>query len=356
MFKNDFGTLTIDFSDQKSVLALNKAILIHHYKLADWNIPDGYLCPPIPSRADYIHHLNDVLKTETDSNSIKGLDIGTGANCIYPILGAQIYNWQMVGADINEVSIGSAKSNVAMNKLSHKIEIRHQNDNAHIFKNIIEPDEFYHFTMCNPANSAQKIRKHLIKSLIKSGQKRKDAEKIVSTSMKTPNFIEESMNTSLEEAFTKLRVCCYTTSNKNLLFWSHYADSHKGFCIEFRTDLAPISFAQKVEYTKTYPQVVYPIDNIGGRRMALVKSPDWSYEDEFRSLFIANSCTKMGIPHDGKSYIIPSSSIKNVYLGCQMSQESQDSLLSIIAKSDFTPKLWKASMAKDAFKLAFEAI
>lgn len=213
-----------------------------------------------------------------------------------------------------------------------------------------------HFTMGNPANSAQKIRKHLIKSLIKSGQKRKDAEKVVSASMKIPNFVEESMNKLLEEAFMKLRVCCYTTSNKNLLFWSHYADSHKGFCIEFRTDLAPISFAQKVEYTKTYPQVVYPIDNIGGRRMALVKSPDWSYEDEFRSLFIANSCTKMGIPHDGKSYIIPPSSIKNVYLGCQMSQESQDSLLSIIAKSDFTPKLWKASMAKDAFELAFEAI
>jgi len=150
VFKNDFGTLTIDFSDQKSVLALNKAILMHHYKLADWNIPDGYLCPPIPSRADYIHHLNDVLKVTKDSNSIKGLDIGTGANCIYPILGTQIYNWQMVGADINEVSITSARNNVAMNKLSPKIEIRHQNDNAHIFKNIIKADEFYHFTMCNP--------------------------------------------------------------------------------------------------------------------------------------------------------------------------------------------------------------
>ena len=82
---------------------------------------------------------------------IKGLDIGVGANCIYPILGSQIYNWEMVGADIDQVAVKSAQSNVKLTKnLAKNIEIRLQNDNANIFQGVIKDKEYYHFTMCNP--------------------------------------------------------------------------------------------------------------------------------------------------------------------------------------------------------------
>lgn len=151
VFTNEHDTQTIDFADPKAVLALNKAILKHSYGLTDWNIPEGYLCPPIPGRADYIHHIADLLKKEGFSKSIKGLDIGMGANCIYPILGAQICNWQMVGSDINTNAVLAAKANVGSNKqLSKTIEIRHQKNNANIFDGIIQPGEYFHFTMCNP--------------------------------------------------------------------------------------------------------------------------------------------------------------------------------------------------------------
>lgn len=151
VFTNEHDTQTIDFADPKAVLALNKAILKHSYGLTDWNIPEGYLCPPIPGRADYIHHIADLLEKEGFSKSIKGLDIGMGANCIYPILGAQIYNWQMVGSDIHTNAVLAAKANVDSNKqLSKTIEIRHQKNNANIFDGIIKPGEYFHFTMCNP--------------------------------------------------------------------------------------------------------------------------------------------------------------------------------------------------------------
>lgn len=151
VFTNEHDTQTIDFADPKAVLALNKAILKHSYGLTDWNIPEGYLCPPIPGRADYIHHISDLLEKEGFSKSIKGLDIGMGANCIYPILGAQIYNWQMVGSDINTNAVIAAEANVDSNKqLSKTIEIRHQKNNANIFDGIIKPGEYFHFTMCNP--------------------------------------------------------------------------------------------------------------------------------------------------------------------------------------------------------------
>ncbi|MFK7814456.1 MAG: 23S rRNA (adenine(1618)-N(6))-methyltransferase RlmF [Maribacter sp.] len=157
VFSNEHNTRTIDFAKPEAVLALNKAILKHSYGLVDWNIPEGYLCPSIPGRADYIHHIATILKEEVIDGAIRGLDIGVGANCIYPILGAQIYNWQMVGSDIDENAVIAAKANVKSNpSLSKSIEIRHQPDNANIFKGIIAADEYFHFTICNPPFYASK--------------------------------------------------------------------------------------------------------------------------------------------------------------------------------------------------------
>jgi 23S rRNA (adenine1618-N6)-methyltransferase len=82
---------------------------------------------------------------------VKGLDIGVGANCIYPILAQVIYGWTMVGSDINQQAVKAAKKNVALNtRLTSSIEIRQQLNHANIFKGIIEEGEYYDFTLCNP--------------------------------------------------------------------------------------------------------------------------------------------------------------------------------------------------------------
>ena len=143
---NDF---TIDFSNPKAVVALNKALLLHHYQLQNWELPEGFLCPPIPSRVDYIHHISDLVANE--NQPIKGLDIGVGANAIYTILGVQVYDWQMVGSDINLESVKAAQQNINFTpKLAEKATIVHQTDNANIFKGIIQPNDYFHFTLCNP--------------------------------------------------------------------------------------------------------------------------------------------------------------------------------------------------------------
>ncbi|MGY8915415.1 MAG: 23S rRNA (adenine(1618)-N(6))-methyltransferase RlmF [Flavobacteriales bacterium] len=166
--KNRHDNLTIDFSLNEAVIALNRALLILHYGIGYWEIPTDYLCPPIPGRADYIHHLSDLLDEDNGKGSIVGLDIGVGANCIYPILGAQIYGWRMVGADIDIAAVEAAQSNVGLtSQLEKKIEIRHQNNNAHIFQGIIKEGEFYHFTMCNPPfhNSREEAAKGTLRKL-----------------------------------------------------------------------------------------------------------------------------------------------------------------------------------------------
>ncbi|MGB1269832.1 MAG: 23S rRNA (adenine(1618)-N(6))-methyltransferase RlmF [Flavobacteriaceae bacterium] len=173
VFVNSYNTQTIDFSDQKAVLELNKALLKHHYNLTNWSIPNGYLCPPIPGRADYIHYIADLLTENNISTQIKGLDIGVGANCIYPILANRIYNWSMVGADIDEAAVASAHQNIkGTPDLENYIKIRHQKDNANIFKGIINKGEYYHFTMCNPPfhSSEKDAKKGTLKKLKNLGQ------------------------------------------------------------------------------------------------------------------------------------------------------------------------------------------
>jgi len=168
VFVNDYNTLTIDFSDKDAILQLNKAILKQYYSITDWNIPSDYLCPPIPGRADYIHHIAELLSNEDQKRAIKGLDIGVGANCIYPILGSQIYRWKMVGADIDLTAVQAAQTNVnATKKLKSNIEIRHQKNNAHIFEGIIKQGEHYHFSMCNPPfhASAEAAKKATLRKL-----------------------------------------------------------------------------------------------------------------------------------------------------------------------------------------------
>lgn len=151
VFQNKYGTHTIDFANPEAVLQLNKALLKFHYEVENWDIPQHYLCPPIPGRANYIHHLKELLSEENITGKIKGIDIGVGANAIYPILASRIYDWEMLGTDIEKTSVEIARANIEANQnLSSSIEIRHQEDRGGIFKGMIKENEYYHFSMCNP--------------------------------------------------------------------------------------------------------------------------------------------------------------------------------------------------------------
>ncbi|WP_368163647.1 23S rRNA (adenine(1618)-N(6))-methyltransferase RlmF [Aeromonas sp. R6-2] len=146
------GRLTIDFADPRAVKALNAAILFGMYRLRFWDIPDGYLCPPIPGRVDYLHHLADLLGegTAPGGKRVRLLDIGTGANCIYPLLGHQEYGWSFVGSDVEPASLRSASLIVQSNALQRQIECRLQPDRRHIFQGLLRPDEHFAATLCNP--------------------------------------------------------------------------------------------------------------------------------------------------------------------------------------------------------------
>jgi 23S rRNA (adenine1618-N6)-methyltransferase len=152
---NEFGDASIDFSNPNAVKVLNQSLLRQFYAINVWDIPAKYLCPPIPGRADYLHYVADLLGTTQAGMIPKGktvnvLDIGVGANTIYPLIGNHEYGWRFVGTDIDENSLKNARKIVDANSLSNVIELRLQNSPILIFKGIIGQGEFYDLTMCNP--------------------------------------------------------------------------------------------------------------------------------------------------------------------------------------------------------------
>lgn len=153
---NKFGDESIDFSNPIAVKTLNKALLKHFYNIAYWDLPSQYLCPPIPGRSDYVHYIADILAACNGGNiprgsSVKGLDIGVGANCVYPLIGHQVYDWQFVGSDIDKKALEHAQHILDHNHpLADSIFLRHQPNASQIFKGIIHPTEKFDFVVCNP--------------------------------------------------------------------------------------------------------------------------------------------------------------------------------------------------------------
>ncbi len=153
---NKYGVLSVDFSIPIAVKLLNKALLNHYYGIKYWEFPDQNLCPPIPGRADYLHHVADLLGKDNFGaipigDKINCYDVGVGASCIYPIIGVTEYGWQFIGSDINPKSIASAQHIVNSNpSLKGNIECRLQSNPKNFFYDIVGKEDKIELMICNP--------------------------------------------------------------------------------------------------------------------------------------------------------------------------------------------------------------
>ncbi len=154
--KNIYGDDSIEFANPKAVRALNTSLMMHYYGIQSWDIPEGYLCPPIPGRADYIYHTATLLSQSNYGKITKGehitvLDIGVGASCVYPVIGVSEYGWTFIGSEIDTAAVTSAQAIIDKNPhLAGKVILRFNPDAGDIFTHIIKPDEYIDMTICNP--------------------------------------------------------------------------------------------------------------------------------------------------------------------------------------------------------------
>ncbi|MCQ4346180.1 23S rRNA (adenine(1618)-N(6))-methyltransferase RlmF [Pseudomonas stutzeri] len=155
VIRNPYGKQSIDFADPAAVRVFNRALLKQFYAIQYWDIPPGYLCPPVPGRADYVHALADLLAEDCAGAIPRGarvrvLDVGSGANCIYPLIGHHEYGWRFLGADIDATALASARAIVRANRLDKAIELRQQADASHIFHGLLQAGERFALSLCNP--------------------------------------------------------------------------------------------------------------------------------------------------------------------------------------------------------------
>ncbi|HEX6733188.1 MAG TPA: 23S rRNA (adenine(1618)-N(6))-methyltransferase RlmF [Azonexus sp.] len=150
------GTPGIDFANPAAVKAFNRALLALHYGVRGWEIPAGYLCPPSPGRADYIHHLADLLatcnkKAIPTGAGVRVLDVGVGANCVYPLIGFAEYGWHFLGVDIDEAALANAQTILGKNpEAAAAVELRHQPVWDNIFTGLLRSGENFELSLCNP--------------------------------------------------------------------------------------------------------------------------------------------------------------------------------------------------------------
>lgn len=178
---NKYGVDSVDFANPKAVRALNTGLLKHYYGIAFWEFPEQNLCPAIPGRADYIHYMADLLQASNFGSMPAGekvtcLDTGTGASCIYPLIGVVEYNWNFIATDVDLKAIDSAEAIILENKNLHgKVDCRLQNEPKDVFYGILRKEDKVDITICNPpfhasAEEALKGTQRKVKNL--SGEKK----------------------------------------------------------------------------------------------------------------------------------------------------------------------------------------
>eukprot|EP00466_Bigelowiella_natans_P017952 jgi/Bigna1/88320/estExt_fgenesh1_pg.C_300147 len=150
----DTGRPYIRFNDPKATIALTRALLKKDFNL-EWQIPPGRLCPPVPNRLNYVLWLQDLLKLNKPSKEnqpVVGIDIGTGANCIYPLLGTSLCkSWSFIATDADEKALEIAKMNVDANHLQSRIQLRKVDQSARLQAALKSEDgDQIAFCMCNP--------------------------------------------------------------------------------------------------------------------------------------------------------------------------------------------------------------
>jgi len=150
------GKVKLDFSDPAALACLASTLFKKDFGLVV-EVPPTGLIPTLPSRLNYLLWVEDLLSTlpkqinESADKKIRGLDIGTGATAVYPLLASKHLGWSMVGTEASLESLATAKANVARNDLDGKVRVEGAIEGELLEAVVMrESEQKFHFTMCNP--------------------------------------------------------------------------------------------------------------------------------------------------------------------------------------------------------------
>jgi hypothetical protein len=156
-----------------------------------------------------------------------------------------------------------------------------------------------------------------------------------------------------------IKICSFCATNEPILMWSHYASNHQGFCMEYDVNGFP-DIVRRMLFTVIYDASMFDcttyfaesmsnldgFNNVFAQLQALYKAPEWSYEKEWRLVFIAN------VIRDEINYYIGHP--KRVYLGAKISEPDRTRVLNICRRNGIDVRLMK--LVPNRFELTSDPI
>ncbi|MEQ2314052.1 Methyltransferase-like protein 16, partial [Ameca splendens] len=158
----------VNFKEPEAVRALTCTLLKEDFGLTI-EIPLERLIPTVPLRLNYIHWVEDLIDGQKQPR--RGIDIGTGASCIYPLLGATMNGWYFLATEVDDICFDYAKKNVEQNHLSDLVKVVKVPQKTLLMDALKEETEIiYDFCMCNPPFFANQLE---AKPLLNQRQRQK---------------------------------------------------------------------------------------------------------------------------------------------------------------------------------------
>lgn len=181
------------------------------------------------------------------------------------------------------------------------------------------------------------------------------------------NYNEERMNSFIRPGLDQIintvragmKICSFSATKDPIVMWSHYADNHRGFCMEY--DISSINdFSRRMLFPVIYQNDMFDttkylveaicnkgtFNNLFGSLQILYKSPEWSYEKEWRLAYIAGVIAK--------EQNVPFARPNRVYMGARMSDENRQKIIQICKSKGV--KLFQMSLVPNRFELQAESV
>jgi len=150
--QDEDGKVLLDFKNADALRALTTCLLKEDFGLTV-ELPPDRLVPTLPLRLNYIHWLEDIVGRERDK---WGIDIGTGASCIYPLLAVKMNGWKFLATEADPENCMHARKNVEKNGMAKEITVFQVEKEVALLTPLNDPSlpgalpKKYDFCMCNP--------------------------------------------------------------------------------------------------------------------------------------------------------------------------------------------------------------
>jgi hypothetical protein len=181
----------------------------------------------------------------------------------------------------------------------------------------------------------------------KKALEEKCAQQVLLIQQNPESWFEMNWGYKPEDLSRVFGVLSLTPHPDNYLMWSHYSNSHTGFCVEFDTRKLVESVAghfQKVKYTDDIPffSILDTLEDELIEKLIYTKSNLWFYEDEYRLSRIHKPNT--AIQFDPEA-------LTAIYFGCKTPYEHQIEIIDIATKKYPNVEFRKLDLNKESFRL-----